>query len=400
MNFLLVTRGFPPPVADGTMRYAECLAKGLCKARQSVVVLAGTPYDSSARRSIRHKNGISVYRYVSVSKLKYHPQRWHGFARILESIAHKHKIDRIVIQHPYHSAAAIRVRKNLGCPVIYICHTVAAYDRIFRSADRFYRHDTANEKRERTAVNGADAVVCVSKSQRSNLITLYEAKPERLHIVPTGVPTVKPTALTPALSRLSRLRSKGKKLILYVGRESWEKGTDLLPDIIKRTAALADQAEFVLVGIDRRRWFRYLLLPRTHLLSWLDSRQLAALYRLCHVLIVPSRRDSMPYVLLEAMARGIVPVVTDVDGLREVVKHGYNGLTAPVNRGPGRVIVDTATLSNAAASLIEDDELHGKLKIYSSETIQDGRTVELQVRRFLEVATNLVHNCGNQRNKK
>ena len=83
-----------------------------------------------------------------------------------------------------------------------------------------------------------------------------------------------------------------------MGRESWEKGTDLMPEIIQSVADLTEGAVFVLIGIDRRRWFRYLLPPQTYMMPWLDGAKLTALYRLCHVLIVPSRRDSMPYVLL------------------------------------------------------------------------------------------------------
>jgi len=389
MKFLLVTRDFPPPVADGMMRYAECLASGLSKVGHKVVVLSGCPDNFPDRRAVR-REGYLLYRYKSVNELKYRPEPWRRFARTIDAITRRHRIDRIVIQHPYHAPGAIHVREHLGCPIIYITHTVSAHERVMRSSDPSYRHDLPNEEREKKAVNSADAVVCLSESQKGNIISLYGVSPERLHVVPTGVPTMKPAPLSSMPSRLIRLRSREKKLILYVGRESWEKGTDLMPDIIQGVADLTEKAVFLLIGIDRRRWFRYLLPPRTYMLPWLDGSELTALYRLCHVLIIPSRRDSMPYVLLEAMANGLVPVVTDVDGPGEIVEHGYSGLKAKVDRESGRVIVDTAALSVSIASLIEDNDLLKRLRMRTTEVIEDGHTLELQLHRFIEIAADLV----------
>lgn len=389
MKFLLVTRDFPPPVTDGMMRYAESLASGLSKIGHKVVVLSGCSENFSDRRAVR-REGYLLYRYKSVNKLKYRPEPWRRFARTIDAITRRHSIDRIVIQHPYHAPGAIHVREHLRCPIIYITHTVSAHERVMCSSDPSYRHDLPNEERERKAVNSADAVICLSESQKANIISLYGVSPERLHVVPTGVPVMKPAALSSMPSHLSRLKSKGKKLILYVGRESWEKGTDLMPEIIQGVADLTEMAVFVLIGIDRRRWFRYLLPPRTYMMPWLDGSELTALYRLCHVLIVPSRRDSMPYVLLEAMANGIVPVVTDVDGPAEIVEHGYSGLKAKVNRESGRVIVDTAALSASIASLIMDNNLLERLRFRATEVIKDGHIMELQLNRFVEVAADLV----------
>ncbi len=48
----------------------------------------------------------------------------------------------------------------------------------------------------------------------------------------------------------------------------------------------------------------------------------------CHAILMPSRMEGMPIVLISAMVAGRVPVVTDIGGAAEVVTDEYNGFIA------------------------------------------------------------------------
>jgi glycosyltransferase involved in cell wall biosynthesis len=50
-----------------------------------------------------------------------------------------------------------------------------------------------------------------------------------------------------------------------------------------------------------------------------------------HVICLPSLREGVPKVLIEAAACGRPIVTTDAPGCREIVRHGENGLLVPVN---------------------------------------------------------------------
>ncbi len=59
--------------------------------------------------------------------------------------------------------------------------------------------------------------------------------------------------------------------------------------------------------------------------SGIDSEVLASV----HIVTLPSYREGLPKVLLEAAASGRPIVTTDVPGCREVVQDGVNGLLVP-----------------------------------------------------------------------
>jgi glycosyltransferase involved in cell wall biosynthesis len=48
----------------------------------------------------------------------------------------------------------------------------------------------------------------------------------------------------------------------------------------------------------------------------------------CHAILMPSRMEGMPIVLISAMVAGRVPIVTNIGGAAEVVEDGYNGFIA------------------------------------------------------------------------
>lgn len=67
------------------------------------------------------------------------------------------------------------------------------------------------------------------------------------------------------------------------------------------------------------------------------------------IVVLPSYREGLPKVLLEAAASGRAIITYDVPGCREVVQDGINGLLVPPR--------DVNALANAIQSLVEDPEL-------------------------------------------
>ncbi len=73
----------------------------------------------------------------------------------------------------------------------------------------------------------------------------------------------------------------------------------------------------------------------------------------CHIIALPSYREGLPKVLLEAMASGRPIIATDVPGCREAVVSGENGLLVPVR--------DAAALAATIEMLAADAGLRRRM---------------------------------------
>jgi len=65
---------------------------------------------------------------------------------------------------------------------------------------------------------------------------------------------------------------------------------------------------------------------------WLENDEVRALMCECDVVVLPSRSEACPLVLLQAMALGCVCIATDVGGVAEILKSEREGFMVP----PGR----------------------------------------------------------------
>lgn len=92
---------------------------------------------------------------------------------------------------------------------------------------------------------------------------------------------------------------------------------------------------------------------------WGWRHDMAQVLKQCNVVCLPSYREGLPKVLLEAAASGRAIITCDVPGCREVVRHGDNGLLVPAR--------NVSRLAEAIERLVSDRELREKMG-------QSGRT--------------------------
>jgi glycosyltransferase involved in cell wall biosynthesis len=86
------------------------------------------------------------------------------------------------------------------------------------------------------------------------------------------------------------------------------------------------------------------------------------------VFTMPSHSEGLPLSLLEAMAAGVPPVVTQVGGMPEVVQQGKTGLIVP----PG----DVAALADRISFLLGNPPVATKMGAAARDRILDQFTVD------------------------
>lgn len=174
--------------------------------------------------------------------------------------------------------------------------------------------DLTHYKNSLDAYNGSmDLVLCVSNGLKSKYMSLFpELKFGVSHPFLLAVPEKEPSA--------------GEKLnCVFIGKFEYQKGADLFLDLVKSfedemnwtVAAIADGSEASLLGRIPSYVKIYMDLPNEKVLQLLSEAD---------VLIFPSRTEGFGIAVLEAMSRGVVPIVLNIPiGIPDQVIHGYNG---------------------------------------------------------------------------
>jgi glycosyltransferase involved in cell wall biosynthesis len=103
-----------------------------------------------------------------------------------------------------------------------------------------------------------------------------------------------------------------------------------------------------------------------HFLGHVDHAELPGWYASADLFVLPSRMESFPLVLLEAMASGLPVVATAVGGVPELVVHGETGLLVPPN--------DPLALAQAINSLLDDPEGMKSMGARGRDTVRERYT--------------------------
>ena len=185
---------------------------------------------------------------------------------------------------------------------------------------------------ERLATAQADRFVCVSQSV-SEFCRRRGFSSEKLVVIPNGVDLSRWEAAEPA-SWSSLGIPAARKIVLYVGRLDRQKGLDgLFGQLGSLFKALPDH-DLVLVGagpdraaLERQAHARGVA-NRVHFLGW--RQDVPALLAASELLLLPSRWEGMPNVILEAMAAGKPVVATQSEGTVELLGLAALDQTVPV----------------------------------------------------------------------
>ncbi len=152
----------------------------------------------------------------------------------------------------------------------------------------------------------------------------------------------------------------GTPVVMLASRMLWDKGIGEFVGAAGLLRARGRAARFVLVGDGDAD--NPASIPQAQLKSWHDSGvvecwgrcdDMPAAFAHAHVVCLPSYREGLPKVLLEAAACARPLVATDAPGCREIVRHGGNGFLVPLR--------DAAGLADAIERLLSEPALRLKM---------------------------------------
>lgn len=150
---------------------------------------------------------------------------------------------------------------------------------------------------------------------------------------------------------------EGKKLVLYVGRLSYEKNIEPVLRAFRRVHRAVPAAHLVLVGDgpERHALERYVrdlgVADHVTFTGFVDGSDLLGFYAAAHVSVLFSFVEAEGLVLLEAMAQGTPSIGANAMGIMDVIHHGRTGFLVNNQRELARRLVQ----------VLQDDELRAQL---------------------------------------
>lgn len=229
----------------------------------------------------------------------------------------------------------------------------------------FTEHSIWNKRRklvwargvERWAYRQYDRIIAISRSAGDSLVDWQPWLKSKLDIIPN--------CIDPSMfdiseenirkKRLDLIGGEQKKLILFAGRLVKEKGVDILLRAVSLLEKSAEISNWHLIiagdGVERARLTSLCSeLNINEKVSFLGDRDdIPELMAASNLVVLPSRWEGLPLVLLEALAAGVPVVANNLGGVPEVMKNGVEGYLTPLE--------NPQAMKEAITRILSDDDL-------------------------------------------
>jgi glycosyltransferase involved in cell wall biosynthesis len=209
---------------------------------------------------------------------------------------------------------------------------------------------------ERFTQGYCDRYIAVSQALKQELVAKLKVSEDKVTVIPNGVP-----------ESAGRSTTEKQPVVGYIGRLIPEKGLD---DLIEAARMVLDDwpaARFVVVGEGP-------YLP--HIRKRLNDLGLGQAFEIVGqvhdveaqidrfmFLVLPSKHEGFPMVVLEAMRLGVPVIGTKVGGIPEIIRDGRNGFLVEAGR--------PEELARAILELLQDERRREAMGCQAEKTAED-----------------------------
>ena len=228
--------------------------------------------------------------------------------------------------------------------------------------------------------NMADIYVAISRDMQQDLKELGVPE-DKIRYIPNGVDSeiFHPTG------------TKEKNLILFVGRVTFDKGLHVLLDALPYVRT---KTEMVIIGppeydVDYFQRIQNQIAKENkrgiHKITYLGEQEQNVVVKWCQkasIFVLPSFREACGIAILEALSCETAVVASNIEGIREVVIDGENGLLVPTN--------SPIKLASSIQSLLDNESLRTKFGIEGRKFVRANFSYDSSIQKFRRIYQDLL----------
>lgn len=239
------------------------------------------------------------------------------YAKAARRIAKEEAFDAIHCHDWLSFPAGLAAKEISGSPLIFHVHATE-FDRVGK--DSMNRDIYLIEKE---GFAKADMIIAVSDYTRRVIMDHYGVNPEKIRVVPNAIDN------NEYRQRFDtrQFRRDGKKIVLFVGRLTFQKGPDYFLRAARRVLDFNPDVFFVFSGSgDMERWLieesaRMGIADKVFFAGFLRGADLSRVYQMADLYVMSSVSDPFGLTSLESLANGTPILVSRTTGASEMLAH-------------------------------------------------------------------------------
>lgn len=172
--------------------------------------------------------------------------------------------------------------------------------------------------------------------------------------------------------------------VLFIGRITADKGFNYIVEALKKLQQTQTSFTFTIAGTgpDEKLYvekFSQMLGKDFNFKGVVFGDEKSNLFKMCNIFLLPSLFEGLPMSLLESMSYGMVPIVTPVGSMKDVVRNGENGIIVNIN--------PEVEIAEAIEMLAQDRLLMEKLSKNAAEYIKENYDPENYIKELNRIYT-------------
>ena len=231
----------------------------------------------------------------------------------------------------------------------------------------------------------AHTLIAVSEQTRQQAINegVWE---NRITVIPNAVNPLDTSSVNRTAVRKALGLKEDDIFLLSIGRLTYQKGHEFLVQAMSEVVNRFPNTKAGICGNGplhsqlENQILKSGLSNHVRLLgAWEDISPLLAS---ADIFILPSRWEGLSRALMEAMAAGLPVIASQVDGIKDLITEGVNGLLVPSE--------DAERLGNSILQLIEDVEMRKKLATAGQAHVLQTHSVDDMCKKYYDLMHGLL----------